>query len=298
MEAVPELLPEMWSRTPLRVFSFRELIHLKEGPSMEQFVHDAVGPWADLPQPTSEQPLGLSPHAPYSTTGQLLQRSAREARAQGWLLSTHVAESEEEYEMFRHRQGPLFDWLQSQRSMHDCGHRSPIAHLAELDYLGNDLLAVHVNYLEDGDASLLARHQVPVVHCPRSHNYFRHRAFPWPELAQAGITLGLGTDSLATVVQGPNQPSQLNMFDEMRTLAEKAPDIPPSDILRMATINGARALGKAGELGELAPGALADLVAVPYAGPTSAGPEALIYFNGAVAASMVGGTWVWGRPEA
>ena len=160
----------------------------------------------------------LSPHAPYSTLPELLRLSAR-ARAPTELaaVSTHVAESEEEFEMFVHARGEMFDWLQrNQRDNSDCGLGSPVEHLARNKTLGENLIAIHVNLLAHGDAALLGKHRVNVVHCPRSHAYFRHPPFLRERLANAGVNLCLGTDSLATVRQVGKQKPELNLFEEMR----------------------------------------------------------------------------------
>jgi cytosine/adenosine deaminase-related metal-dependent hydrolase len=290
IETVPELIPDVWPATPLRVVSFRELIHLQGGSAAEEVVCGAVSQWASLPRTGSG--LGLSPHAPYSTTGSLLRSAAREARTRQWRLSTHLAESEEEFDMFRYARGPLHHWLESQRPMQDCGHVSPVRYLAGLNYLGSDLLAVHVNYLDHGDAALLARHQVHVVHCPRSHAYFRHKPFPRQELTQAGVNLCLGTDSLASVNKRTGGTVELNLFSEMTALARAAPELTPLAILRTATVNGAQALGWAGELGELTAGALADLIAVPYDGEVDLAVEGLIHYPGEVCSVMMRGGWV------
>ena len=78
---------------------------------------------------------------------------------------------------------------------------------------------------------------------------------------------------------------------ELKTFAAKYPDVPPATILQMATINGAQALGRRGELGELSPNALADLIAIPFTGKSSDAHDAVVHHTGAVAASMIDGRW-------
>lgn len=287
VEAVPELLPQAWRETPLRVFSFRELIHLKN--PADDFVKRAAGQWAALPE--SDRRVGLSPHAPYTTTSELLSVAAHEARKRQWLLVTHVAESEQEFEMFLYKHGPLYDWLKSQRDMSDCGRGSPIRHLEHADYLGDNLLAVHVNYLWRDDASVLGKYGVSVVHCPRSHEYFKHLLFPRRELMGAGVNVCLGTDSLASASKARGKLPELSMFAEMRTLASKEPDLRPQEILEMTTVNGARALKREGELGVLRKDARADVIAVPVSGSAEKAQEALVHFDGPVRASMIDGEW-------
>jgi cytosine/adenosine deaminase-related metal-dependent hydrolase len=235
---------------------------------------------------------GLSPHAPYSTTPGLMKHVAAVARRRRWRVVTHVAESATEFEMFKHGRGEMFDWLRrSQRDMSDCGRVSPVQHLAKSRLLGPQLLAVHVNYLAHGDAELLARKRVSVVHCPRSHDYFRHEAFPRRTLAKAGVNLCLGTDSLATVRNRRHQDVKLNMFDEMRTFAARHPGVPPRQIVQMATVHGARALGLTGKSGELVRGANADLIALPAPRTVAHVFEAVLHHGGDVSASMIAGQW-------
>jgi len=295
IESVPELIPSAWQSTPLRVISFRELLNVKSRSSASEIVERAVNDWLGLPEARGR--VGLSPHAPYSTSAELLEWSARAAHRRKWRLTTHVAESEQEFEMFMYRQGAMFDWLKGQRDMSDCGRGSPVQHLERCGYLDESLLAAHVNYLWRHDAGVLGRNRVSVVHCPRSNDYFRHLRFPREELETAGVNLCLGTDSLATVRKEREQPLELNLFAEMQTLAAKSPELAPETILRMATVNGAQALGRKGDLGELSPNALADLITIPFSRPEPEAFEAIVYHKGEVASSMIGGAWVV-RPGA
>jgi len=180
--------------------------------------------------------------------------------------------------------------------MSDCGLGSPVQHLERHGYLADNLLAVHVNYLAPGDAALLERRGVSVAHCPRSHVFFRHRRFPREELAGAGVNLCLGTDSLASVTKVRGRPMELNLFTEMQSFAAAHPDVPPETIVCMATLNGARALGMQGRIGELSENATADLIAVPFTADCADVFEATVHHVGDVAASMIDGEWV--RPPA
>jgi aminodeoxyfutalosine deaminase len=221
-----------------------------------------------------------------------LHWASAQAKERGWPLCTHVAESEEEFLMFRERSGHLFHWLSKQRDMSDCGLRTPVQHLEACHYLQANLLAAHVNYLGAGDAELLGRRRVSVVHCPRSHAYFRHREFPLTELTRAGVNICLGTDSLASMFCPPRHLSpELSLFPEMQMFAKKFPGVRPQDILKMATINGAKALRRP-ELGRLAPGAMADLIAIPYTGDRRKAAEAVVQHTGKVSSSMIAGKWV------
>ena len=88
--------------------------------------------------------------------------------------------------MFMHGRGKMFDWLRRNgRDMSDCGLGSPVQHLERHGLLAKNLMAVHVNYLAPGDDTLLAKRKVSVVHCPRSHAYFKHQPFPLARTALA-----------------------------------------------------------------------------------------------------------------
>ncbi|MEI8289662.1 MAG: amidohydrolase family protein [Verrucomicrobiota bacterium] len=291
IEAMPDLLPEVWPATPLRVFSFLEMTGIRARRSPGAILREAVQTLESLSHPRHH--IGLSPHAPYSTRPELLELSADIAIQRKWRVSIHVAESVQEFEMFMHARGKMHDWLKrNERDNGDCGRGSPVAHLGRHRLLGENVMAIHANCLARGDATLLARHQTHVVHCPRSHDYFKHPKFERARLAQAGVNLCLGTDSLATVRKvGKNKP-ELDMFAEMRTLADADPSVSPATVLQMATVNGARALGLGGQIGELSPLAHADMFAIPFSGDKSRVYEALMQQAGPVAASMIAGCWV------
>jgi cytosine/adenosine deaminase-related metal-dependent hydrolase len=292
-EAVPELLPDVWGATPLRVLSFLELTGVKSRRDPHAVLREASQRIQSLPRGRSR--AALAPHAPYSTVPELLRLAANLSRRRKWPLSIHVGESTQEFEMFLHARGDMFEWLRrNERDMRDCGQGSPVQHLRDSGMLGSNLLAVHVNYLHDGDAALLGKNKVSVAHCPRSHSYFLHARFPFPALTKARVNICLGTDSLATVYKTRKSSVRLSMFDEMRRFAEIHPRLAPKKIIDMATINGARALGMAGKVGEIAPRSFADLVAIPFAGALTEVYEAVVHYAGDVTASMIDGSWAVG----
>ena len=291
IENVPELLPELWDTTPLRVISFLEMTGVKSQRKPRLILQDVINKIDGLR--TSRCLAGLSPHAPYSTQPELLRISAEVARKRAWRLCTHVAESAQEFEMFVDGRGEMFDWLRrSGRDMSDCGLGSPVQHMERNGALGKNLLAVHVNYLGKSDASLLARRRVSVVHCPRSHFYFRHGPFPYQELKRAGVNICLGTDSLASVWKKRGQTVELNMFEEMRAFASRNGSISPRRILSMATVNGAKALGISRQVGELIPRAFADLIAIPFRARARDVYEGILAHDGPISSSMIDGRWV------
>jgi aminodeoxyfutalosine deaminase len=290
IEAMPDLLPEVWDATPLRVFSFLEMTGIRARRDPQDILREAVEKMDSLTHARCS--ASLSPHAPYSTLPKLLRLSASLARKKGRRITTHIAESEEEFEMFTRARGKMFDWLKrNERDNSDCGLGSPVKHFARHKMLGENLIAAHVNLLAHGDAKLLGKHRVHVVHCPRSHNYFKHPLFLRERLANACVNLCLGTDSLATTRKIGKQKPELNMFDEMRQLAASDKTISPQEILQMATINGARALGLLGQAGEISKNTFADLIAIPFDGKIVEAYDAVPAHTGNVSASMIDGRW-------
>jgi cytosine/adenosine deaminase-related metal-dependent hydrolase len=290
IEAVPELLPDVWDSTPLRILSFLEMTGVRSKRDPHDIIGEAMEKISSLNH--SRSTAALSPHAPYSTSPELLRLSANTARDENLRLAVHVAESEQEFDMFTHARGEMFDWLKKNgRDNSDCGLGTPLQHLERNGLIGENLLAIHANYLEDADFDLLAKENVTVVHCPRSHQYFQHRAFPLEKLLRAKVNVCLGTDSLATVTKNGKEELELNLFQEMQILACTYPDLSPQTILKMATVNGARALNLTEKVGELSGGAFADLIAIPYSGEISEAANAIINFTGPVRASMIGGAW-------
>lgn len=290
VESNADGLAERRASTPLRVFSFWEMTGVKNRRPAAEIAHEAEQLLDSMP--SARGGVGLSPHAPYSTLPELLRASAELGQRRHWWLTTHVAESEAEFEMFMYRRGPMFDWLSRERPSDDCGVGSPIQHLARHGLLSARFLAVHANYLWLGDAPLLAARGSSVVHCPQSHAYFGHRRFPREELESVGVNVCLGTDSLASTRSRRGQPLTLSMFDEMRAFQGRDNGVEPATILARATVNGARALGLQGHAGELSPGAWADLIAVPASPSLAAVNEAIVNHVGPVTATMIAGEWV------
>ena len=253
--AFPELLPTL-PPDPLRTWWVPELIDIR-APGEETRL---VGAALEALRARSGMPGGLSPHAPY-TASPALYRAARDAAAgqPGMILTTHLAESADEEAMFRHNEGEFARFLASiGRPMDDCGHgRSSFGEAVHRGRVGPGWLLVHANGLDEDDLRLIAESGPWVlVHCPCSHAWFGHPPFPWRQLEAAGATILLGTDSLASN-------HALNLFDEMRAAQKAFPGLTSRALLRTVTSEPAAALGCRGELGVLAPGALADLIALP-----------------------------------
>lgn len=287
-------LARLRATTPLRLHSFLELTGVRQRQPAASLVGNAEQRLLALPPHRGE--VGLSPHAPYSTLPEILFLSAATARRHHWRLTTHIAESKEEFEMFMYRRGPMHDWLHSQRPDSDCGIGSPVQHAARHGLLGPDFLAVHVNYLWDDDARLLATSGSSVVHCPRSHAYFRHQRFPFDQLQAAGVPVCLGTDSLASTRIPPGTRPELSLFSEMAAFAAHDSTVAPARILEMATLRGAQALGSGQRLGSLQPGFEADFCLIPDPAAGTTPEEAILHHTGPVLATWIAGRPVWCSP--
>ena len=293
--SVPELLDVTRGSTPLRVHSFLEMTGVRSRRNPREIVGEAIEHLKDLP--TTNGQVGLSPHALYSTTPALLTETVQAARENNYRVSMHVSESQAEFEMFMYARGPMYDWLAPQRDRKDCGVGSPIRLCERSGLLNAGFIAAHVNYLWQDDAQRLAAHRANVVHCPQSHAYFRHHRFPRVELQQAGVNVALGTDSLASTRMVGSVKPTLSLFDEMRALAQTDSLLTPRNILAMATVHGARALGLSSCAGGLFPGSFADFTAIPYRGSLEAAEEYAISFSGSVNSTWIAGHRVWQNPN-
>lgn len=234
---------------------------------------------------------GVSPHAPYTVSPTLLERLIGLARQRDMPVAMHLAESPEELQFLAEGRGP-FQELLEERSMWDADaiplNSCPRDYLRMLSAAPRALV-IHGNYLADDEREFLAAQSdhMSLVYCPRTHAYFQHSPYPLDELLATGVRVVLGTDSRAS---NP----ELSLFAEMRHVAKAHPSIAPAVILRMATLDGANALGWATEVGSLTPGKSADLVAVPLPpGASGAGNELLAAVLHSV--EQPSGVWSHGR---
>jgi cytosine/adenosine deaminase-related metal-dependent hydrolase len=206
--------------------------------------------------------FGISPHAPQTTSQGLYRGAAQLAQRYHVPFCTHLAESEEEFEMFTKGNGPLFDFLKNfGRDMNDCGFQTPVQALLSQDLLPRGALLVHMNCLTGKDRELLAQrgNDFFIVHCPKTHRFFERAPFDWKFFQKNKYPLLLGTDSLASN-------DELNLFSEMQLMASTAPELALEEILKMVTLHPAKALGMKGRLGELGVGAFADMITIPFSG--------------------------------
>jgi cytosine/adenosine deaminase-related metal-dependent hydrolase len=280
VESFPQVIDHL-PESSLRIWWCLELIDFNRGISAEELARQAEEFIAA--HPVAWGGFGLSPHAPYTASAALCRLAAQYTRARNIPLTTHLAESEEEDDMFRRGAGPMYDYfLRAGRDMSDCKRIGPVQLMAECEVLGPSFLAVHANCLTPQDITLLKNSGSHIVHCPKSHRFFGRRTAWLPAFWQNNMNVCLGTDSLASN-------DTLDMFAEMQAVAREFPRLEAEQILRMATVCGGKALNLPDKLGMITPGAWADLIAVPWDGVSSDPYEAVVFAERRVRFSMVGG---------
>lgn len=192
----------------------------------------------------------FAPHAPYSVSDAPLQRVVKLANELQIPIHMHVHETAAEV----------------QGGVDQFGVR-PIERLNGLGLIDPSLIAVHMTQLEDDEISLFAENGAHVVHCPQSNLKLASGYCPVSTLLDAGVNVALGTDGAASN-------NDLDMLAEMQSAALTAKGqqndacaLPAELALRIATLNGARALGIDSEVGSLEAGKSADIVAIDLSQP-------------------------------
>ena len=209
--------------------------------------------------------VGLGPHSPYLCSPAYLREILGEAERLSCGLHIHVAETEREVAESRERHG-----------------LSPVQLLAELGCFRVPTVAAHGIYVDAEDRRLLREGHVSIAHNPGSNLKLANGIAPVQELLEDGVNVSLGTDGAASN-------NNLNLFEEMhlaallqKWLRRDAEALPARQVLRMATIDGARALGMDREIGSLEVGKQADIVVVDAAQPHLAprhDPVALLVYS-------------------
>jgi cytosine/adenosine deaminase-related metal-dependent hydrolase len=257
VSAIGEIASKPWQRAvPLEITQFCEFIALRlaDDQRYQTAIHAVSGQdpvsWSDEFRP------GISPHAPYTVRPELIFQAAQVSSQRHIPLALHLAESREELELLHCGAGPLVQLLQ------DFGQWDPAVipgSSSPLDYLqmmaeAERALVIHGNYLNDTEIGFLASHgqHMSVVYCPRTHAYFSHDPYPLAQMLAAGVSVAIGTDSLAS---NPD----LSPLNEIQFAASKHPSVRPLNLVWMITAGAASALGRDAEIGTLSRGKLADL---------------------------------------
>jgi cytosine/adenosine deaminase-related metal-dependent hydrolase len=268
---------------PIRKVCFVELLSLADLPPRN------VAELRDAAAAVAEDALltvGITPHTPFTVPGHEIRGAIALAAELNRPWCTHWAETPEECAFVQGRQAGVHPFLDA--LLEQCQIRTP--KMAPVAYLRDCVAGLpagalaHVNYADAGDGERLAADGHVVMYCPRAHRFFGHPPHPYRDLQRAGVTVALGTDSAAG-----NE--DLALLREAQHVHCNLPDAPPAeDLLRMITLDAARALRLEGVVGSLAAGKQADLAAFPLAPDVSDPVAALI-----TAAPAPTGVWVAGR---
>ncbi len=222
---------------------------------------------------------GLGPHACDSCGPDLLRRVRRLADDSGGRVFIHLAQSAEEVAVVRAR-----------------GFAGPAAYLDALGLLAPDVVAAHGTYLTDQEAELVGRRGTAIAHCPSSNAKLEARVAPIGRLRTSGAVVGLGTDA-ASCNNGMDMLEEMKVAGLLNKVASGDPAaFSGTELLRMATIDGARALGLDHLVGSLETGKRADVIAVRAASPRVApwhDPVANLVY--AARGSDVAAVWVDGE---
>jgi 5-methylthioadenosine/S-adenosylhomocysteine deaminase len=245
--------PGILKQSGLRATVYQEIISMR--------------PSSLIPHPSSlvSRPLssliqtGISPHAPHTVSKTALLQIKKLTLQKKIRLCMHVAESKDEIRLFQGEKSRfeklyrVAGWDTAWAPSAD----SPFEYLHRLGLLSPDFLAVHAVQVTDKDISLIKRSRVSIAHCPRSNRETGVGKMPLKKLLDAGITVGLGTDSLASS-------TSLNLWDEMRYAyrIHRSAGVTVKDIFTLATAGGAKALGMSDAIGSIEPGKRADIMAV------------------------------------
>jgi len=223
--------------------------------------------------------ITFGPHAPYTVSDENLEKIRVIAEELDASIHMHLHETAFEVQQSIERQG-----------------ERPLARLARLGLLGPRLQAVHMTQVSEEDLALLVESNTHVIHCPESNLKLASGFCPVERLWQAGVNVAIGTDGAASN-------NDLDLLGETRTAALLAKAVAGSATaldahraLRMATLNGARALGIEAEVGSLEVGKAADIVAFDLSGlaqqPVYDPVSQLIYASGR---DCVKHLWVAGK---
>ena len=233
--------------------------------------------------------IGVSPHAPYTVSGQLLAAVAEWSEVERLPLAVHLAESPAEVDFLAHGSGPFAEaWQGRGIPLPELAGGTPIEWLAQGGGLTERTLCIHAVQVTPGDIDRLTASGAAVAHCPLSNKAHGHGAAPLAALLAAGVRVGLGTDSVVSV-------GSLDLLAEARA-ARGLARLGADELLELCTLGGARALGIDTETGSLQVGKWGDcaVIRTPAAGKgQSPAEQVLASAPGDVLLTCVGGREVY-----
>ena len=200
----------------------------------------------------------LAPHAPYSTSPDLIRRLTKTES----LSSIHLAENCEESELLQTGEGAWRDYLRD-IGKDDADWKapglSPVEYLDSLGALNENMLLVHLTQVTRDEIKLIEKRKARVALCPGSNSFIDIGVAPLSELLNSKIPIGIGTDSYSSN-------DDLNLFAELRELRRLHSSVSCEQIWNLATVGGAKALGYHDTLGELRAGLAPGVFAAEISG--------------------------------
>lgn len=207
--------------------------------------------------------IGVSPHAPYTVSDVLYESVAQYAADERLPVAVHIAESDVERMLVERGEGVFAEGLRKRNITISRRASSSVELLKRTRILDRRPLMIHCVRVHEGDIALIAGSKSPVAHCPASNAKLGHGTAPVVEMLGAGITVGLGSDSVAS-----NNSMDILAESRAAVLAQRArlgrhDVLSANEALALATLGGATALGLDSEIGSLDVGKSADLAAFP-----------------------------------
>ena len=217
--------------------------------------------------------LGVSPHAPYSVSAPLFAAVGEFAREHGLPVAIHCAESAAESAYVLAGAGPFADNQRGRGIDIRARGTTPVAYLETTGILARRPLLIHCVRVDRADVTRIAAAGCAVAHCPASNAKLAHGVAPVAEMREAGIRIGVGTDSVAS-----NDRMDILAEARLAALVSRATtrrhDSPTAaEVVRLATLDSARALGLDAQIGSLEPGKQADLAAFDLRSPRGHGSD-------------------------
>ncbi|MGQ4891918.1 MAG: amidohydrolase family protein [Candidatus Njordarchaeia archaeon] len=239
--------------------------------------------WDKDPKLKDQIMFAYGPHAPYTCSKELLKLVKEESKKRGFKIHMHISETKWEREEIKKRTG-----------------LTPVRYLESINFLDDSVIAIHVVWVDEEEIGILSKRNVSVVHNPISNLKLASGFAPIPTMLEQNVNVAIGTD-------GPASNNRLDLFREMHVAAimhkgyKLDPSIVPAkDVIKMATINGAKALGLGDKIGSIEEGKYADLVVIDIDKVLQAHPIHDIYSMlvyaldpSAVKHVMVNGEWIY-----